>query len=187
MQVDVLHGNDLRISAAGSAALHAEHRAQRGLAQSQHGIFADFTHAVGQRHGNGGLAFAGGGGVDGGHQHQLALHGLILIITLVDLGDITSVGGYGFRRKTGSIGYGFNGLHCCAARDLQITGHLFNTPFVDQKRENDFPALAVMLSIPDLAIVRKGFPNVTISSQCVQETDMCIRYDDSEVIAWQRF
>jgi hypothetical protein len=34
VQVDVLHRHHLRVAAAGRAALHAEHRAQRGLAQA---------------------------------------------------------------------------------------------------------------------------------------------------------
>ena len=36
VQVDVLHRHDLRVAAAGRAALHAEHRAQRRLAQADH-------------------------------------------------------------------------------------------------------------------------------------------------------
>ena len=38
VEVEVLHGHDLRVAAAGGAALDAEHRAQRGLAQGEHGV-----------------------------------------------------------------------------------------------------------------------------------------------------
>ena len=41
MQVDVLHRHDLRVAAAGGAALHAEHRAQRRLAQADQRLLAD--------------------------------------------------------------------------------------------------------------------------------------------------
>ena len=34
-------GHDLRVAAAGRAALHAEHRAERGLAQADHRLLAD--------------------------------------------------------------------------------------------------------------------------------------------------
>ena len=55
------------------AALHAEHGAHGGLPQGHHGVLAQLPQTVGQAHGGGGLALAGGGGVDGGHQHQLAV------------------------------------------------------------------------------------------------------------------
>jgi hypothetical protein len=35
MQIDVLHGDDLRIAAAGGSALDAEHGAERRLAQAE--------------------------------------------------------------------------------------------------------------------------------------------------------
>ena len=41
MQVDVFHRHDLRVAAAGGAALHAEHRAERGLAQADQRLLAD--------------------------------------------------------------------------------------------------------------------------------------------------
>ncbi len=73
VEVDVFHGDDLCVAAAGSAALDAEHGSQGGLTQSHHYVFADLTHTVSQAHGGGSLAFTSGGGVDGGHQDQLAV------------------------------------------------------------------------------------------------------------------
>ena len=58
MQVDVLHRHHLRVAAAGGAALHAEHRAERGLAQADHRLLADVVERVAQAHRGGGLAFA---------------------------------------------------------------------------------------------------------------------------------
>ena len=66
VKIDVLHGDDLGIAAAGGSALDAEHRPQRRLPQGGYGVFADFAQAVRQAHGGGGLALAGGGGGDGG-------------------------------------------------------------------------------------------------------------------------
>ena len=73
VQVDVLHGGHLSLSAAGGAALQAEYRAQRGLPQGRHGVFADFPQAVGEADAGGGFALAGGGGGNGRYQNQLAL------------------------------------------------------------------------------------------------------------------
>ena len=73
VQIDVLHRDHLRIAAAGSAALDAEYRAQRWLAQGDDGVFADLLHRLAKTDGRGGLALTGRGGVDGGDQHQLAV------------------------------------------------------------------------------------------------------------------
>ncbi len=65
-------GQHLGSAAAGGPALHAEHRAQRGLAQGDDGFDADAVQRHGQADGGGGLAFAGRGGSGGGHQHLAA-------------------------------------------------------------------------------------------------------------------
>ena len=91
VQVDVLHGDDLSVAAAGSAALHAEHGAQGGLTQADDGLLAHLVQSVGQTHGSGGLALASGGGADGGHQHQLGLAGQVLQGVDVDLGLVVAI------------------------------------------------------------------------------------------------
>ena len=73
VQVDVLHGHHLCIAAAGSAALYAEHGAKAGLAQAEHGLFAQRVHGVGQTYAGSSFAFTGRGGADGGDKDQLAL------------------------------------------------------------------------------------------------------------------
>ena len=45
VEVDVLHGHHLRIAAAGSAALYAEHRAQGGLPQAEQDVLAQLAPA----------------------------------------------------------------------------------------------------------------------------------------------
>ena len=66
VEIDVLHGHHLGVSAAGGAALHAEHRPQGRLPQGHQGVLPQAAHGVRQTHGGGGLALPGGGGIDGG-------------------------------------------------------------------------------------------------------------------------
>ena len=78
VQVDIFHGDDLCITAAGSTALDAEHGAQRRLTQAQHGLLTQPAQGIGQANRSGGLAFTGRCGVDGSNEDQLALAGQIL-------------------------------------------------------------------------------------------------------------
>ncbi|VWM23686.1 Uncharacterised protein [Collinsella intestinalis] len=73
VQVDVLHGDDLGVTAAGGTALDAKDRSERGLAQRDGALDAAATQSVGKTDGRGGLALAGGRGVDGGDEHELGL------------------------------------------------------------------------------------------------------------------
>ena len=58
MEVDVLHRHDLRVAAAGRAALHAEHRPERRLAQADHRLLADLVERVAEADRGRGLALA---------------------------------------------------------------------------------------------------------------------------------
>ena len=58
-EVDVDHRHDLAVPATGRAALDAEHRAHRRLAQGHDALLADATQGVGQPDRGGGLALAG--------------------------------------------------------------------------------------------------------------------------------
>ena len=73
VQIDVLHRNDLRVAAACRAALDAEYRAERRLAQRDHGLFAHFCERLAQTDGRGGLALAGRSRVNGGDENELAV------------------------------------------------------------------------------------------------------------------
>ena len=73
VQVDVLHRHDLRVAAAGRAALAPEHRAERRLAQRDGRVLPDAAQRVGQTDRRGRLALAGGRGCDGRDKDQLAL------------------------------------------------------------------------------------------------------------------
>ena len=123
VQVDILHGHDLRIAAAGSAAFQAEHRPQRGFPQGQHGVFAQLAHSVRQRHGHRGFSFPGGGGVDGRHQHQPGAGVPLGQRRRVHLGDIPSIGGEGLGCDACCLCDLLNRFHFCGAGDFQICRH----------------------------------------------------------------
>ena len=73
VEVDVLHGDDLGIAAAGRAALYAEHGPERGLAQCHDGAAAYFPQRVREADGGRGLSLARRGGVYGGDEDELAV------------------------------------------------------------------------------------------------------------------
>ena len=73
VEVDVLHRHDLRIAAAGRAALDAEIRPERGLAHADDRLLADAVQAVAEADRRRGLAFAGRRRVDRGDEDQLAV------------------------------------------------------------------------------------------------------------------
>ena len=73
VEVDVLHRHDLRVAAAGRAALHAEDRAERGLAQADDRFLADAVQRIAEPDRHRRLAFARRSGGDGGDEDQLAV------------------------------------------------------------------------------------------------------------------
>ena len=72
VEVDVLHRDNLGVSAAGGAALDAEHRPEGRLAQRHHDVLAATRQRVSQADRGGGLALARRRGIDGRHQDELA-------------------------------------------------------------------------------------------------------------------
>src|SRR5438067_89831 len=72
MQVDVLHGHDLRVTTTGRPTLHAETRTKRGLADADQGPLANAIEAVSETDCGSRLAFAGSGWIYRGHQDQFA-------------------------------------------------------------------------------------------------------------------
>src|SRR5439155_232716 len=73
VEVHIVHRHDLGEATAGGAALHAEVRAERGLADADDGLLADAVQTVAEADRGGGLAFTGRRRVDGGDQDQLAV------------------------------------------------------------------------------------------------------------------
>ena len=83
VQVDIFHGDDLGVPAAGRAALDAEHGAERRLAQRHDHVLALLRQRVGQSHRRSGLALAGRRGVDGRDQNELARRVLLVLEQVV--------------------------------------------------------------------------------------------------------
>ena len=73
MEIDVFHRDDLRITAAGSTAFHAEDRSHGGFTKTDNGLFANAIERVPQTDRGRGLAFAGGRRIDGGDHNQFAI------------------------------------------------------------------------------------------------------------------
>ena len=130
VEVDVLHGDDLSIAAAGGAALHAEHGAEGWLPQGHQGVLAQTAHPIGQAHSGGGLALSGGGGVDGGDQDQLAIGGVTLLKqAVVDLGLVLPIKLQVFLVHTGGLCDVRDVPHLGALGDLNISFHLYHVSF----------------------------------------------------------
>ena len=134
MQVDVLHGDDLCIAAAGCTALDAEHGSQGGLTQGNQNIFIQLAHTVSQTNGGGGLAFAGGSGVDGGDQNQLAV-GLICHILediVVNLCLILAILLQILFVHTGGLGNLGDGEHLALLRNFNVSfeSHVNHSPCI---------------------------------------------------------
>jgi len=119
VQVHVLHGQHLRIAAAGRSALDAEHRSKRGLPDARHRALADVPQRLSQPHGGHGLAFAQRCGIDRGDHHVAARGvlgervedaqrqlGLVVAVRLeagvrhahlsCDIADVAGLGGVGY-------------------------------------------------------------------------------------------
>ena len=72
VQINVLHGHHLGITAAGRPALHAEAGSQAGLAQTHQSFLADAVEAIAQTHRGSGLTLSRRCRRNRRHQHQLA-------------------------------------------------------------------------------------------------------------------
>ena len=116
VQVDALHGQHLGVSAAGSAALHAEAGAERRLAQGHDGLLADMVQAEGQADGDGGLADARLRGGDGGDEDEPAL--LRARQAEGNFGNILAVALQVVGRKAHLAGHVFDGSQRCLACNL---------------------------------------------------------------------
>ena len=127
VEVDVLHGDNLGIAAAGSTALDAEYRAERGLTQGDDSLLADAGHRLTQTYGGGSFALTGGSGVDGGNQDQFAVFPVSQ--TLVDafgkLGLIASLGLQFFGKHTVRLRDLVDGQHLGCGSDFNVTEHDF--------------------------------------------------------------
>ena len=126
VQVDVLHRHHLRVAAAGRAALHAEHRAQRGLAQADQRLLADAVERIAQAHGGGGLALAGRCGADGRDEDELAVGPLLQRVQVGqrDLGLVVAIRHQVLVGNAQPVaGDVAHALQCGPLGDLDVRGH----------------------------------------------------------------
>ncbi len=122
MEVYVLHGHDLGITAAGRTAFHAEARAQRRLAQAYGRFLADAVQPVAQSYAGGCFAFAGGRGRDGRYQNQLAGWAVVQAMIVVQR-DFCLEFTIMLRGVVGNAQLGgdfLDGEHFCAAGNFNI-------------------------------------------------------------------
>ena len=122
VEVNVLHGNYLRIASAARSALYSEHRAKRRLAQCSGRIFADLTQAIGKTYSSRGLALACRCRRYGRNKDELAV-GIFVIakIAEIDLGLIFSVALKPLLAYADFSGYILNRAHTAALCDLKIS------------------------------------------------------------------
>ena len=126
MKVDVLHGDDLSVSAAGGAALYAEYRTERRLAQRDNGLLPDSAERVRKTDRRRGLAFARRGRRYRGNKHELPL---LLSFERTeklrrDLGFVRAVQLEIFLGYSGAFGDLCYRLGFCRLSDFDI-GHVF--------------------------------------------------------------
>ena len=123
VQVDILHGNDLRVAAACRAALHAEHGTERRFAERDDDVFADAAHSVRKTDGRGRLALACGRGRDRRHEHEFAVRLFAVHDGKIDLRLIFSVVFDLVLGKSGALRNAQNMLRHRFLCDLNICFH----------------------------------------------------------------
>ncbi len=125
MQVDLVHRRDLRISAARRAALHAEARPERGLAQADRDALADARERVAETDRGRRLAFARRRRADRGDEDELAvrLAGEPGEEAVVDLGDRAAVRMQRLRRDAELGADRRDGRERGLARDFTVRLH----------------------------------------------------------------
>ena len=117
MEIDVVHGADLRTATARRAALHAEAWTKRGLAQAEHRLAAGAVQRIGQAHGRSGLAFTRRRRVDRRDEDQLAARFLGQTVE-VELGLVAAIGFERVLVQAQPLGDPGNGLQRGRAGDL---------------------------------------------------------------------
>ena len=93
MKIDIFHGNYLRVPAAGSAALQAEHRTERGLTKCHDGFLSQSAKRIRQADSSRCLSFSRRSRIDGGHEDQFSVRIILTVIQKlqIDLRFVSSV------------------------------------------------------------------------------------------------
>ena len=132
VEVNVLHRYDLCIAAARCTALDAEDRAEGRFTQCDDCILSELCHCLTQTDGRGGLALACRGGIDCGHENQLAVR-LILNLFPGFAAELCLVLAVKFQIICGESSLCGNlrdGLHFAVLRDLDICQHCHSSSIV---------------------------------------------------------
>ncbi len=96
VEIDILHGQHLRVATSCSPALEAHARAQRGFSYGHHGTLADQAECLTKADGGRGLSFTHGSRRHGCYQDQLSILHVLAAVhgRMRDLCYVFSIRGY---------------------------------------------------------------------------------------------
>ena len=127
VEVDVLHRQDLCVSASRSTALHTETRAERWFAKDRDRLLSDFVQTEGETDGDGSLTDARLGGRDGGNEDEVVLADALLIDEMErDFGDVAAVVEDFIARDAEAFGDVFDFLQRGFSGYVDISFHIYN-------------------------------------------------------------
>ena len=126
VQVDVLHRDDLCVTAACGAALDAEYRTERRLTQGNDGVFAHLVQRLAETNSCCCFAFSCRCRVDGGDENQFAVRLVLQALPCV-IGDFCLILAVVFQlilQKSCLFGNFADGKHRTVLRNFNITQHI---------------------------------------------------------------
>ena len=92
MEINLIHRQNLGVTATCSTTLHAEARTQRWFAKSHYSLLANLLHTQGETHGYGGLAITSLGRTDSGNEDEMMVLKLVSVNSVrSNLSDVTAV------------------------------------------------------------------------------------------------
>ena len=92
MEIDLIHRQNLGVTATCSTTLHAEARTQRWFAKSHYGFLANLLHTQGETHRYGGLAITSLGRTDSGNEDEVMIFELVRIdVASSNLGNVATI------------------------------------------------------------------------------------------------
>ena len=92
MEIDLIHRQNLGVTATCSTTLHAEARTQRWFTESHYGLLANLLHTQGETHGYSGLAITCLGRTDSGNEDEMMILELVRIdVASSNLGNVATV------------------------------------------------------------------------------------------------
>ena len=127
VEVDVLHWEDLCVSASCCATLHAETRAEGRFAKDRDRLLPDFVQTERETDGDGSLTDARLGGRDGGNEDEVVLADALLVDEMErDFGDVATVVEDFIARDAEAFGDVFDFLQRGFSGYVDISFHIYN-------------------------------------------------------------